>query len=172
MYKAPLGFFLILLLSAHTLLAQSEIPDKVEEKSESGQSTLITTGSSILSPQTPSLKLPAYMETDSMAATQVKWTEEHFDFGEIVQGEKVTHTFSFKNTGEHPLKLTQVKPSCGCTAPNWSRELIPPGKEGFVEVTFDSSGKSGTQNKSITVFLNTPEKAKTLRFKGFITERN
>ncbi len=172
MYKALLGFFLLLLFFAQTLVAQSQSPIKVEEKSETGQSTVLTTGSSILSPQAPSLKLPAHMEADSMASTEVEWAEEHFDFGEIVQGEKVTHTFSFQNTGKHPLKLTQVKPSCGCTAPNWSRELIPPGKEGFVEVTFDSSGKSGMQNKSITVFLNTLEKAKTLRFKGFIKESN
>ena len=160
-----------LLFSLQMVQGQSEIPLKKTDASKPSSSTLLNSGSSLLAPQQSSLEVPAYMKADTLPSTEVSWKEEQFDFGEIAQGDTVSHVFTFENTGKHPLQLTQVKPSCGCTAPDWSKELIPPGKKGFVKVTFDSSGKSGTQNKSITVFLNTEERAKTLRFKGFITEK-
>ena len=48
-----------------------------------------------------------------------------------------------------------VKPSCGCTSPDWSKEEIAPGKEGFIEIIFNSAGKSGMQRKNVSVYLNT-----------------
>ena len=159
-----LGLF-TLLISVQIVQGQTEIPLK---KSES----IDPTPSSILTPQESTIEIPTYMKVDTLPATDVSWSEEQFDFGEIMEGDTVSHTFTFTNIGKHPLQLTQVKPSCGCTAPDWSKELIQPGKKGFVKVNFDSSGKSGMQNKSITVFLNTEEKAKTLRFKGLIKEGN
>lgn len=159
-----------LFLSIQLVQVQTEVPLKKSESNESRSSSLLNSGSSLFTPQQSGPEAPDYMKADTLPATEVSWNEEQFDFGEIVQGDTVSHTFAFVNTGNHPLQLTRVKPSCGCTAPDWSKELIPPGKKGFVKVTFDSSGKSGMQNKSITVFLNTVERVKTLRFKGFITE--
>ena len=116
-------------------------------------------------------KRPAYMEeADALAPTMVEWTEDLFDFGEIKQGEKVKHTFTFKNTGENPLKITRVRPSCGCTSPNWTKEEIAPGSEGFIEVIFNSAGKSGVQSKSVTVTGNFKGTNKMLRFKGVIVK--
>jgi hypothetical protein len=92
-------------------------------------------------------------------------TMEH-DFGKIREGEKVTHRFKFKNTGKVPLKITDVKPSCGCTASDYTKEPVPPGGEGYVEVVFDSQGRTGTQQKTVTVFANTDPPSHILRFKG------
>jgi len=92
-------------------------------------------------------------------------TMEH-DFGKIREGEKVTYRFKFKNVGKVPLKITDVKPSCGCTASDYTRSPVPPGGEGFVEVVFDSQGRTGTQQKTVTVYANTNPQAHILRFKG------
>jgi hypothetical protein len=93
---------------------------------------------------------------------------EH-DFGTITEGQKVTYTYKFKNTGSAPLIIQNAQPSCGCTAPDWSREPIPVGGSGFVKAEFDSKGKPGMQNKSITVTSNTFPKTTQLKFKANVT---
>ncbi|MEM6348768.1 MAG: DUF1573 domain-containing protein [Bacteroidota bacterium] len=112
---------------------------------------------------------PAYIQqAKEMAPTSVEWFETQHDFGSITQGETVSHTFRFKNNGTEPLKLTRVKPSCGCTTPEWSREEIAPGEEGFIEVKFNSTGKSGVQSKAVTVTGNFEGTNQILRFRGEI----
>ncbi len=96
---------------------------------------------------------------------------EH-DFGTIKEGEKVSYTFKFKNTGEAPLIISKVQPSCGCTAPDWSKEPIPVGGEGFVKVEFDSNGKPNIQQKSVNVTANTWPQVTTLRFKAMVTPKD
>ncbi len=96
---------------------------------------------------------------------------EH-DFGTIKEGEKVSYTFKFKNTGEAPLIISKVQPSCGCTAPEWSKEPVPVGGEGYVKVEFDSNGKPNIQQKSVTVTANTWPQVTVLRFKAMVTPKN
>jgi len=96
--------------------------------------------------------------------TKIEFAETEHDFGTIKQGEKVNHVFVFKNTGENPLMVTQVQPSCGCTVPEWTKEPVAPGAEGKVEVMFNSEGRSGAQHKSVTVVSNTSPRANTLTF--------
>jgi len=76
------------------------------------------------------------------------------NFGDIVQGDVVEHTFAFENQGNQPLILSNVLVTCGCTATKWPREPIAAGKSGEITVRFDSKGKSGAQNKIITVVSN------------------
>lgn len=99
----------------------------------------------------------------------IEWIDTEHDFGTIAEGEKVTHVYTFKNTGAVPLILESVRPSCGCTAPNWSKEPVPVGGEGQVEVVFDSKGKPNAQNKTVTVTANTWPQSTVLRFKTFVT---
>ena len=61
---------------------------------------------------------------------EIKFTEEVFDFGRITQGEKVSHAFTFKNTGTKNLIISGASGSCGCTVPEWPKEPIKPGQEG------------------------------------------
>lgn len=118
------------------------------------------------SPDAPSL--PKYQaEAESLEATTVEFTGEVYDFGEVPEGTKVTHQFKFTNTGSNPLKLTRVKASCGCTTPKYSEESVAPGEQGYIDVEFDSSGKPGFQNKSVTVTGNFADGVnKILRIKG------
>jgi hypothetical protein len=81
--------------------------------------------------------------------------EERYDFGTINQGEKVSHSFKFKNEGDADLIIASARGSCGCTVPSWPKEPIPPGGEGVIDVVFDSNGKRGKQHKTVTVVANT-----------------
>ena len=80
-------------------------------------------------------------------------TESH-DFGPIKQGDVVEHTFKFKNVGEVPLVITDIKASCGCTTPSWPKEPVAPNEEGEILVKFNSKGKIGLQQKNITITAN------------------
>ncbi len=91
------------------------------------------------------------------------------DFGTIAEGQKVSYTYKVTNTGEAPLIIQNAQPSCGCTVPTWSKDPIPAGGTGFVTAEFDSNGKPGIANKTITVTANTWPKVTTLRFKAMVT---
>lgn len=102
----------------------------------------------------------------------MQFSEMEHDFGVIKEGEKVSHTYKVKNTGEVPLIIQDVKPTCGCTAPDWTKTPIPPGGEGFVKAEFDSQGKPNMQNKFVTVMANTWPKTTKLSFKAMVTPKS
>ena len=85
---------------------------------------------------------------------EIKFSKTVHDFGKIYQGEVVGTNFSFTNTGSSNLLILDASASCGCTVPKWSKEPVRPGGKGTVEVMFDSSGREGMQNKSITIQTN------------------
>ncbi len=89
------------------------------------------------------------------ALPQMTFDHLDFDFGVIFEGEEVVHKFKFTNTGGAPLVISDVSATCGCTIPTYTREPIAPGKNGYIEVRFDSSGRKGMQHKSVIVLTNT-----------------
>lgn len=97
---------------------------------------------------------------------------ETYDFGKISEGEKIAFSFRFKNTGKSTLIISNASASCGCTVPNWPKNPIAPGDEGQVDVTFDSKGKIGIQNKTITIVANTIPNTKVVYLKGEILPPN
>jgi hypothetical protein len=85
----------------------------------------------------------------------ITFEKKTHDFGDIFQGDKVEETFKFTNTGTEPLIITNVQVTCGCTTPKgWPRDPIMPGGKGELTVAFNSAGKSGRQNKVVTVVSN------------------
>lgn len=102
--------------------------------------------------------------SDTTILPQMTFKEEFFDFGVVIQGEKVSHTFTFTNTGKSALIISTVHAGCGCTVPKYSKDPIAPGGSGEIEVTFDSSGRSGVQSKSVTVSSNAQPSSIELRF--------
>lgn len=93
--------------------------------------------------------------TDPAHAAAFKFDKDSYDFGQITEGEKVSYAFAFKNTGTEPMIITGATATCGCTVPEYPHEPIAPGADGKISVTFNSAGKSGMQNKVITVTANT-----------------
>jgi len=95
-----------------------------------------------------------------------EFVEDVKEFGQITQGEIVSTTFRFKNVGTTNLIISSAQGSCGCTVPKWPKEPIKPGEEGVIDVTFDSNGKYGTQNKTVTLVANTVPNTKVIALKG------
>jgi len=83
--------------------------------------------------------------------------EGPFDFGAVDRGAKVEHVFRVANTGDAPLRLEQVKSTCGCTVALISDPDVPPGREGRVAVTLDTARMAGRVTKVVTVYTNDPE---------------
>lgn len=96
----------------------------------------------------------AQQEAPSVPGPVITFEETDFNFDDIYQGDKVEHVFSFENTGDAPLIITNVQTTCGCTATNWNREPILPGTKSTIKVNFNSAGKMGRQNKIITIISN------------------
>lgn len=85
----------------------------------------------------------------------ITWDKNTHDFGNIVQGDVVEHTFKFTNTGNEPLIITNVQVSCGCTTPKgWPRDPVMPGGSGELTVAFNSTGKMGAQTKPVIIISN------------------
>lgn len=102
-------------------------------------------------------------EQEKKNGPKIVFEEKEHNFGDINQGDVVTHTFTFVNEGNEPLVLSNVLTSCGCTAPKWPREAIKPGEENQIVVRFNSRGKMGRQNKTITIVSNAVKPQERIR---------
>jgi hypothetical protein len=99
---------------------------------------------------------------DLKNAPIVTFDVQSFDFGDIKQGSKVEHLFNLKNTGKKDLVIRDVKSSCGCTAVSPSKNIVSSGESVPLKVTFDSTGKQGRADKTITVITNDPKNPTTV----------
>jgi hypothetical protein len=88
------------------------------------------------------------------------------DFGNIREGESVQYDFAFKNNGKSPLLISNAAGSCGCTVPDYPHDPIEAGKSGIIKVVFNSKGKSGHQEKSVTITTNSARSKHMLYIKG------
>ena len=105
---------------------------------------------------------------DTVNVAKMTFKEHHFDFGEIPEGEVVTHEYEFTNTGKVPLVITHGNSTCGCTVPEWPKEAIKPGGKGTIKVKFDTFGKAGPQAKPITIVANTYPSKNMLELVGIV----
>jgi hypothetical protein len=118
---------------------------------------------------TDDLNFPAsgYGTVDEDRLPRIAFDADALDMGRIVQGARVEKRFTFTNTGGSPLVLADVRSSCGCTVgKDWPREPIAPGGTGAITVTFDSEGRSGIQQKTITVVTNAQPRSVVLTLTG------
>jgi hypothetical protein len=166
----------IFVASACVILLMTACRDKAAEKRiaelESRLAQLETNkGGSVAATATPTTTTPAADEKPEGPLPVMEVETADHDFGTIVEGQKVSYTYNIKNTGQAPLIIQSAQPSCGCTVPKWSSEPIPVGGKGTVTAEFDSNGKPGINNKTITVTANTWPKTTTLRFKAMVTPK-
>jgi hypothetical protein len=106
--------------------------------------------------------------TDELPA--ITFEKDFHDFGRLHTGEKVTYSFRFRNTGKSLLLISNVSTSCGCTVSNFSKQPVKPGEESTIDVSFDSEGRRGLQNKTISVFTNTQPPTTILRIQALVVE--
>jgi hypothetical protein len=98
----------------------------------------------------------------------ITFEKDIHDFGKVIQGEKVSFGFRFKNTGNADLVIAQVNSSCGCTVSKFPKTPIQPGKEDVITVMFDSQDRKGVQNKTITVVSNCQPSSSVIRIKAMV----
>jgi hypothetical protein len=101
-----------------------------------------------------------------VASSELKWNEDIHNFGDIEQSKPVSFDFTFTNTTKEVILLTNVKPSCGCTAANYTKTPIKPGEKGVVTATFDANTPNSFM-KTVTVTTNSTDVTpKILTIKG------
>jgi hypothetical protein len=110
------------------------------------------------------------VELTNDATPKIKFESKSHDFGTFEEGVQATYTFKFKNTGNAPLILNSVKPSCGCTSPKWTKEPVAPGEEGTIVVTYNSKGRVGNFTKTITITHNGDGGTLYLTIRGVVTK--
>ncbi len=93
---------------------------------------------------------------NSAKGPKIQFKETSYDFGTAAQNTEVKHVFKFKNVGTDTLRIIQVKTSCGCTAAE-SSKIIPPKKDGQIEVTYNTGANLGKVSKTVYVFSNDVE---------------
>jgi hypothetical protein len=94
-----------------------------------------------------------------------------YNFGTINKGEKVRYSYKFKNVGKAPLIIANAEATCGCTVPEVPKTPIKPGAEGEIGVVFDSAGKTGLQDKVITITSNAAAPVVQLHLRGEILDK-
>lgn len=155
---APRMFRLSLLILAFVFsLGQGQaLAQRKKKKDDKAQTTAAPKAVEAQASTSPTLA--------GIAVAQFEQTQ--YNFGRVTQGELVQYVFKLKNTGGKELQLLDVKPSCGCTASAFTREAIAPGQTGEVSITFNSAGKMGPQQKTISVVTNADPAVYTLTLVG------
>lgn len=98
---------------------------------------------------------PAKKESGS--APKIHFNEAKFQFGRLLAGEIVKHEYTFTNTGDAELVISNVVPACGCTSlTEWTKN-IPPGGKGMIPLQFNSTGMLGPVSRSVAVYSNDPD---------------
>jgi hypothetical protein len=92
------------------------------------------------------------------------WKETTKDLGKVTQGKPVTAEFIFTNTGKAPLVITSVAPTCGCTAGDYTKTPVEPGKTGYVKLTYNAANVAPfTKTATITSNSTTPSMQLTIK---------
>lgn len=91
--------------------------------------------------------------------------EEVHKFQKTAEGEQLSHTFNFENSGDAPLIISSYKVECTCTVATYSKEPILPGERGNIVVTFDTNEKIGWQYRQIDLYANTKKTPTTLEIR-------
>ena len=105
------------------------------------------------------------------ALPEIVFESEFHDFGEITEGMVVKHTFTFTNEGEGTLVISNAQGSCGCTVPDWPRQPIAPGESADINVSFNSTGRAGKQDKRVTVTTNAVPQTKVLNITSMVLSK-
>ena len=106
----------------------------------------------------------------NQAKPAITFEEDKHNFGIIKEGDFAEYSFKFNNTGNGDLLIANATASCGCTVPEYPKGIIKPGEEGFIKVKFDSKGKVGMFEKTITITCNTEVRETVLTIGGEVVK--
>lgn len=111
------------------------------------------------------IALMAFVGFAANAQAEISFKSETVNYGEIAKGSDGVRVFTFTNTGNAPLIISEVKSSCGCTVPKKPDGPIAPGESNTIQVKYDTN-RVGPIRKTVTVYSNAEEPVKALKIKG------
>ena len=109
--------------------------------------------------------LCACSATVSHHDANIHFNQNEYDFGSLQYKKEAEHSFRFINPGETPLVIYDVKTSCGCTVPEWTKQPIKPGKTGEIKIKYDAAFP-GVFHKEISVYYNGQDSPVKLSIRG------
>ena len=162
--------FSAFVLSSALLLGACNRDKNAEVGTEGMNAAATAAGDAAANPTVDNPNVTSETEAPNPNAPVMAFAETEHNFGDIKPGDVVKHTFSFTNTGKSPLLIENATASCGCTTPNWTKDPIAPGAKGTIDVQFDSHGKSGLQNKQVSIRANTQPAITQIAIRANIAE--
>lgn len=109
------------------------------------------------------------MKATEGGGPELTFDTEVIDYGTIERYANGEREFTFTNTGDQPLIISNSRGSCGCTVPSWPKEPIKPGEKGSIKVKY-ATDRVGPINKSVTVTSNAKSPTTVLRIKGSVKD--
>ena len=103
----------------------------------------------------------------------IQFDKNNHDFGEIQEGDVAETEFVFTNVGKSDLIISDASGSCGCTVPDYPKNIpIKPGESGKIKVKFDSNNRPGMQRKAVTLITNTLKGKQILNIKSIVIPKS
>lgn len=161
--------FLFAVAVAFAMGACDQAQNSTQDTNTQAQTAQVAQDPQSLPVNNPNTTAPQEMASKENAPVMTFEESEH-DFGNITQANRVSHTFTFKNTGKTPLVIESASAMCGCTVPEWPKEPIAPGETGKISVEFDPTGKMGQQSKQVTIRANTQPEITQLMIRANIAD--
>lgn len=167
-----ISFLLIHCTNNSTQHIEEKESTSIQEQPSKVEDTIIEKAvvETIDSSQQDSLVPIQKVEKPSLAPAKLKFESYTFNFDTLTAGETVKHNFQFSNVGERPLEIKRVVGSCGCASGGWPFILISKGEKGIINAFFNSTGKKGLQEQTLTVYSNADPAEITLYIKGYVKE--
>jgi hypothetical protein len=118
------------------------------------------------------VSISCVMAQQNTQGGSAKFTSTTHDFGKVAEEVgTVSCEFTFTNVGKKPIILQDIRTSCGCTTPSYTKDPILPGKKGTIKVSYSTTNRVGGFDKKITVFTNEPDTVYSLIIKGEVLPR-
>ncbi|AOW20023.1 DUF1573 domain-containing protein [Urechidicola croceus] len=114
------------------------------------------------------ISINAQEKTKTVDGPVFEFETETIDYGKIEKDSDGVRVFTFKNIGNEPLIIDNVKGSCGCTVPTKPENPILPGETGEIKVKY-ATNRVGGFSKTVTITSNATEPRKVVRIKGIVS---
>jgi hypothetical protein len=112
-----------------------------------------------------------FIQLNAVAQGNISFKKDLHDFGTVFEGDEASYEFEFTNTGTAPVIISNVQASCGCTTPSYTKDPVLPGKTGKIKAAYNTVGRIGAFNKTITITSNAENGSVVLTIKGTVLEK-